>query len=105
MLYTTNASDATRLAGQYTVLKDWDTEQAFIMPNTAPTVGGKPNPMSNVHARQALAYATDASRSPRASATGVEVPSSPWSPTNPWGMPDEPERLCELRPRPGQDRR
>ena len=29
------------------------------MPNTAPQVGGKPNPLSNIHARMALAYATD----------------------------------------------
>jgi peptide/nickel transport system substrate-binding protein len=87
MQYTTNASDATRLAGQYTVLKDWDTEQAFIMPNTAPTVGGKPNPLSNVHARQALAYATNASQIAKSIGAGVQVPSSPWAPTNVWGMP------------------
>ena len=87
MQYTTNASDATRLAGQYTVLKDWDTEQAFIMPNTAPTVAGKPNPMSDIHARQALAYATNASQIAKSIGAGIQVPSSPWSPTNPWGMP------------------
>ncbi len=87
MQYTTNAGDATKLAGSYTVLKDWDTEQAFIMPNTAPTVGGKANPLNDVHARMALAYATNAPEIAKEIGTGVVVPSSPWSPSNPWGMP------------------
>ncbi len=87
MQYTTNAADATSLASSYTVLKDWDTEQTFIMPNTAPTVGGKPNPLNDIHARKALAYATNASQIAKQIGKGVVVPSSPWSPSNPWGMP------------------
>ena len=88
MEYTTNADDANKLASTYTVIKDWDTESAFVMPNTAPTVGGQPNPLSNVHARMALAYATDSSTVAKEIGEGVKVPTSPWSPTNPWGMPD-----------------
>jgi peptide/nickel transport system substrate-binding protein len=88
MEYTTNADDANRLAGQYTVLKDWTTEDAYVMPNTAPTINGTPNPMSNIHARLALAYATDRNQIAKQIGDGVQVPTSPWSPTNPWGMPD-----------------
>ena len=88
MEYTTNAGDANKLASTYTVIKDWDTESAFVMPNTAPTVGGQPNPLSNIHARMALAYATDRNAIAKQEGEGVKVPTSPWSPTNPWGMPD-----------------
>ena len=64
---------------------DWDTEQAFIMPNTAPSVGGKANPLNNVHARMALAYATNATQVAKEIGTGVQVPTSPWSPEQPVG--------------------
>jgi peptide/nickel transport system substrate-binding protein len=87
MEYTGNAADANSLARNYTVLKDWDTEQAFIMTNTAPTVDGKPNPMSNIHARMALAYATNTTAIARQIGVGVQVPTSPWSPRSPWGLP------------------
>ena len=81
MEYTTNAADATTLASSYTVVKDWDTESAFIMPNTAIA------PFNNVHARLALAYATDREAIAKEVGTGVDIPTSPWSPSNPWGMP------------------
>jgi ABC-type transport system substrate-binding protein len=88
MEYTTNADDANKLASTYTVIKDWDTESAFVMPNTAPQVNGQANPLSNVHARMALAYATDRDTIAKQIGDGVKVPTSPWSPTNPWGMPE-----------------
>ena len=57
------------------------------MPNTAPSVGGKTNPLSNVHARMALAYATNDTQVAKEIGAGVQVPTSPWGPNNPWGMP------------------
>jgi peptide/nickel transport system substrate-binding protein len=87
MEYTTSASDANRLASSYEVIRDWDTESAFIMPNTAPTVGGKPNPLSNIHSRMALAYATDRDQIAKLIGAGVQIPTSAWSPSSPWGMP------------------
>ncbi len=89
MEYTTSAADANKLSGNFNVIKDWDTESAFIMPNTAPQVGGQPNPLSNIHARMALAYATDRNSIAKLVGDGVQVPTSPWSPTNPWGMPQD----------------
>ncbi len=87
MQYTANVADATKLAGTFTVLKDWDSEKAFIMPNTAPVVDGKPNPLNNVHARAALAYATDTAAIAKLIGTGVHIPTSPFSPNSPWGLP------------------
>ncbi len=85
--YTTNATDANTLASSDTVVKDWDTEQAFVMLSTAPVIDGRANPLSNIHARRALAYATDASQIARQVGAGVQLPTSPWSPDNPWGLP------------------
>jgi peptide/nickel transport system substrate-binding protein len=89
VIYTTRAQDANDLQDSFAVSKDWDTESAFIMTNTAPEPGGKPNPLANVHARRALAYATDRDAVASAIGEGVQVPTSPWSPTNPWGMPSD----------------
>ena len=74
------------------------------MPNTAPTVGGKPNPLSNIHARMALAYATDrdhdrqADRHRRPGADLAVVTHQPV------GHAVQPERLRQLRPDQGQGR-
>ena len=89
MIYTTRASDANDMSNDYQVVKDWTTEQSFVMTNTAPTVGGKPNPLSNIHARQALAYATNATQVAAGIGDGVQIPSSMWSPPSPWAMPPD----------------
>lgn len=89
MIYTTNAAAANTLADQYTVLRDWDTESSFVMTNTAAETGGKTNPLANEHARKALAYATDPSTVATIIGDGVQVPTGPWSPTNPWGLPKD----------------
>jgi len=86
---TTSASLATDLAGTDTVVKDWSTENALVLANTAPTVEGKPNPLGNIHARKALAYATDRQAIASTIGDGIETASSPWSPSNPWGLPDD----------------
>jgi peptide/nickel transport system substrate-binding protein len=60
-----------------------------ILANTAPVVDGKANPLADIHARRALAYATDRAAIAKVIGDGVETPSSPWAPTNPWGMPED----------------
>ena len=52
-------------------------------------VGGKPNPLNDAHARKALAYATDRQAVADLVGDGVSIPTSPWAPSNPWGMPDD----------------
>jgi peptide/nickel transport system substrate-binding protein len=89
MIYTTNANAATSLGNDYHVIKDWDTEASFVMTNTAEKVGGKANPLANQHARNALAYATDPTTVASIIGSGVQVPTGPWSPTNPWGLPKD----------------
>jgi peptide/nickel transport system substrate-binding protein len=89
LILTTSAAQAGQLADTDTVVKDWSTENAIILANTAPVVDGKPNPLGNIHARKALAYATDRQAVAALVGDGVEVPTSPWAPTNPWGMPDD----------------
>jgi ABC-type transport system substrate-binding protein len=87
MEYTTSATDANNLASTYTVVRDWDTEAGFVMPNTAPVVNNATNPLHDLHARLALAYATDRQALAASVGKGVDIPTSPWSPSNPWGMP------------------
>jgi ABC-type transport system substrate-binding protein len=59
----------------------------MIMTNTLPEVDGRPNPMSNQHARLALAYATDNAALAANVGEGVLVPTSPFAPDGPWGQP------------------
>ena len=89
MLMTIEAQTAAKLEPNFTVVKDWDTEPGSILLNTAATAGGKANPLSNIHARKALAYATDRVAVAAGEGDGVLSPSSPFSPDNPWGMPED----------------
>ncbi|MGZ4683827.1 MAG: ABC transporter substrate-binding protein [Acidimicrobiales bacterium] len=89
MMLTTSAVDANSLASEFTVIKDWDTEPAMIMTNTLASIDGKPNPLANEHARKALAYATDRKAVAASVGEGVQSPTSPFSPANPWGRPED----------------
>ena len=89
LLFTSRPSSANTLASQYTVIKDWGSEPGMAMTNTIPIVKGSPNPMSNQHARLALAYATDREALASAAGDGVQSPSSPFPPTSKWGLPDD----------------
>jgi len=68
------------------------------MTNTLPVVSGKPNPLSNQHARTALAYATDRDAIAATVGVGVKVPTGPFSPDNPWGMPAEQNGYPDVDP-------
>jgi peptide/nickel transport system substrate-binding protein len=89
LILTSTAGPANDLADSFTVVKDWTSENVFIMTNTGPEVGGKPNPLSNEHARMALAYASNRQAVADLVGEGVSIPTSPWAPSNPWGMPDD----------------
>ena len=71
----------------YTVVKDWSSEAGAAIANALPTVNGKPNPMSNVHARLALAYATDRQALATILGAGVEPADSPFPSSSKWGLP------------------
>jgi ABC-type transport system substrate-binding protein len=89
MMMTTSASDATSLAGQYQVIKAWHTEPEMIALNTSSDLGGETNPMADVHARRALAYATDRQAVAAVVGEGVDSPTSPFAPDSPWGRPED----------------
>jgi peptide/nickel transport system substrate-binding protein len=90
MMLTVNALDANDLeADGYQVIRDWDTQAEMVVLNTAETSGGQPNALHNIHARKALAYATDQEAVAAAAGDGIGTPTSPFSPESPWGQPEE----------------
>ena len=89
MMVTTVAEDANRLDEEYTVLRNWDTDPGILVANVRPEISGKPNPMSNVHARLAVAKAINRDEIAASVGEGVEIPSSFFSSESPWGQPAE----------------
>ena len=87
MMLSASADDAADLDGEYTVIRDWDTETTLLLANTRPTAGGAPNPLSNEHARKAVAHATDPKAVAQLVGQDIEIPFSPFSAENPWGDP------------------
>ncbi|HVN50464.1 MAG TPA: ABC transporter substrate-binding protein [Acidimicrobiales bacterium] len=87
MILTTDPATANAMSAQFDVIKDWSETPDFVALNTAPSVGGVANPFRDIHARLALAYATDARAVAAQVGKGVQVPTGPWSPDNPWGLP------------------
>ena len=69
-----------------------------MLTNVRPTIGGEPNPMSNVHARLAMAHALDRDALAASVGPGVQVPTSPFSPDNPWGQPSDQNRYPDYNP-------
>jgi peptide/nickel transport system substrate-binding protein len=87
MAFTSSAQVANQLTGQFTELRDWSTEPGMAMVNTLAQANGKPNPMANLHARLALAYATNRTAIAAQVGQGVQSGNSPFPATSPWGMP------------------
>jgi ABC-type transport system substrate-binding protein len=87
MLTTQDAGTANSLASQFEEVKDWDGNSVFVQLNTLATVNGKANPFANIHARRALAYATDAQQIADSAGKGLNLATSPFGPNTPWGMP------------------
>jgi peptide/nickel transport system substrate-binding protein len=72
------------LKNEFNVLKDYDGQRTFLMLNTAVGEANKGNPFVNVHARRALAHATDRRR--MADIVGKDVQATPFGfrPDSPW---------------------
>jgi peptide/nickel transport system substrate-binding protein len=88
MMLSMDGQTPNRLAGSYNVIKNWDSESATVLTNTTPTVDGQFNPMSNIHARRALAYATDRDAIAKLEGGGVLTGTSPFAPSGIWGLPE-----------------
>jgi ABC-type transport system substrate-binding protein len=89
MLTTTFASTANSLAGNFNEVKDWDGNSVFVQFNTLSKVDGHANPFADIHARRAVAYATDAQAMADAAGKGLNLATSPFGPNTPWGMPSD----------------
>lgn len=89
MVFTNAIAPPTQVSDDFTVIRNWGAEPGLAITNTYPEVDGRPNPMANVHARRAIAYATDQQALADYIGEGVETPSSPFSPESKWGMPAE----------------
>jgi ABC-type transport system substrate-binding protein len=89
MAFNTTADVATGFDPSYQVIRDWQTSSAMIAVNTLATLGGKPNPLADQHARLALAYATDRQAIAASIGDGIGSPTSPFGPDSPWGSPED----------------
>jgi peptide/nickel transport system substrate-binding protein len=87
VFFTTSAQTAKQLEDTNQIVKNWRTEPNEVLANAAAEVEGKPNPMANQHARLAIAHATDQKAIAEVMGEGVETPTSPFAPDNPWGQP------------------
>jgi ABC-type transport system substrate-binding protein len=86
---TTQASMATDLESEYTVLRDYTSERTFIMLNTAVGEQNAGNPFTNIHARKALAYATDRETIAAGIDERVETTTQGYRPDSKWGLPND----------------
>jgi peptide/nickel transport system substrate-binding protein len=96
MMITTDADAVARLEGDHQVVKNWSTVPNQVMANTNPEVNGAFNPASNQHLRLALAHATDRDAVADLVGEGVQTPTSPFAPDNPWGRPADQNGYPEL---------
>ena len=88
MMLTTNAVDANRLDTSFAVVKDWNSEPTSVSLNTVSKINGVFNPLSNIHARRALAYATNRATVAKLIGGGVSIADSPFATSSVWGLPD-----------------
>ena len=78
------------LQGQdFTVLKDYTSERTFVMLNTQTSEVNAGNPFGNLHARQALAYATDPDQVAGLVGNDVQVTTQGYRPDSKWGLPED----------------
>jgi len=89
MIFTPSADNYAALHDKYQAVKNWTNEPMMVVTNTLPTVKDKPNPLSNLHVRRALALATDRDTIAQTIGNGVLPASQIFSPDGPWGLPDD----------------
>jgi peptide/nickel transport system substrate-binding protein len=89
---TTSAFLAENLEGEFNVLKDYTSERTFVMLNTVDGQEGKTNPFTNVHARKAIAYATNREEIAGLVGVGIQTTSNAYRPDSQWGIPEDQSR-------------
>lgn len=96
LVFTTAVATVEQVPDELTVIKDWTSEPGMLITNTLPEIEGQPNPVANVHARRALALATDRQALADSVGEGVVTPSSPFPEDSKWGMPSEDNGYVEF---------
>jgi len=89
---TTSAFVAENLEGEYNVLKDYTSERTFVMLNTVEGQQDATNPFTNIHARKALAYATNRPEIAALVGVGIQTTSNAYRPDSKWGIPEDQSR-------------
>jgi peptide/nickel transport system substrate-binding protein len=91
MMVTTKAEDVTLAGPDMATATDYKTEKTFVQINTAQPLDGPPNPLTNLHARRALAYGTDraAIRTQVGSGQTLETSTQPMVAGTPWAVPED----------------
>jgi peptide/nickel transport system substrate-binding protein len=79
-------SAATGLEGDHTVIRDYTTERSLLILNTDEGDANRPNPFTNVHARRALAHATDSRGLARLVGEDVAVTTQMYRADSRWGL-------------------
>lgn len=85
MISTVRPSDAATFKNDFQVIKDYNSEKTFVMVNTSEA------PFNNVHARRAVAFATNSQAIIDGidAGEGVRRDTSPFSATSPLGVPSD----------------
>jgi peptide/nickel transport system substrate-binding protein len=77
---------ANSLEDEHTVLRDYTSERTMLLLQTEEAPDNSPNPFTNVHARRALAHATDSRDLARYVGEGVKVTTQAYRPASRWGL-------------------
>ena len=89
LAYTTSAQVAERIPDDYTVIRDYTSERTFVMLNTGDNDRNTGNPFDNIHARKAVAYATDRQQIADLVGTGVQITTQGYRPDSQWHIPED----------------
>ena len=95
---TTSAFMAENLDEDHEVLRDYTSERTFVMLNTVESQPDATNPFTNIHARRALAYATDRQEIAALVGEGIQTTSNAYRPDSKWGVPEDQSRYYAFDP-------
>ena len=88
LISTLSAQSAERLGDDDTVIRDYNTDRTYIGLNTAVGEANAGNPFTNLHARRAVAYATDRQQIASIVGEGVASTPVPFRPDSRWYLED-----------------
>jgi peptide/nickel transport system substrate-binding protein len=84
MALSSGSDIAERLADDFQIIKDYSSQRTHIILNTEEAQENEGNPFTSIHARRAVAYATDRERIAASIGPGVQVTTHGFRPDSPW---------------------